>query len=55
MPKIKLENYAKQYVDTLLESAKTLGIESVMGQACLLRADHLIDFIKAWKEYEKKS
>ena len=53
MPKISLEDYGKVYTKVLLESAARIGPDSVMGQACLLRVDHIVDFIKAWKEYQE--
>lgn len=46
---ISLE-WIKQYIDTLLEFAKKHGSDSKMGQAAMLRAEHVMDLVKAWKE-----
>jgi hypothetical protein len=54
MPHISLEEYTKIYTKVLLESAEKIGPDSLMGQACLTRIDHIIDFVKAWKEYKAK-
>ncbi len=54
MPKISLEEYGKEYTKTMIETADKLGPNSLMGQACLTRGNHVMDFIEAWREYCKK-
>lgn len=44
------QKWIKQYVDELLEFAKRVGPESTMGVAAMLRADHAMDLVKAWRE-----
>ena len=51
MPKISMDEYAKQYVDTYLNTAKQLGTETIMGKACIERANHIMDFVKAYREF----
>lgn len=49
-----LEEYAKQYIDTHIETANKLGPNTVMGQACLARANTVMDLVEAFREYKKK-
>ena len=44
------EEWIKNYVNKMLEYANKLNVESPMGQACLLRADHAMDLVKAYRE-----
>ena len=41
--------WIKKYTEELLAAAKLVGPESKMGQATLLRVDHIMDMVKAWK------
>ena len=54
MPHITLNQYAEQYTKTMIETANQLGPDTVMGQACLNRANIVMDFIEAYREYLKK-
>ncbi len=54
MPQISLNEYAEQYVKTMIEMADKLGPDTVMGQACLNRAEIVMDFIEAYREYLKR-
>ncbi len=42
--------WIKRQVDLLLDAAKKLGPRSVMGRACLVRAEYYMDLVKAWRE-----
>ena len=45
--------WIKRYVDTLLEFAAK-DPESKMAQAAMLRADHTMDLVKAWREKNQR-
>jgi hypothetical protein len=42
------------YVDQLLEVAAKFSPHSPMQAAALLRADHTMDLVKAWKESKER-
>ena len=44
--------WIKHYVDRLLETAEKFQ-EGPMRDAALLRAEHAMDMVAAWKEYEQ--
>lgn len=44
------EEWVKKYVDQLLEIAGKLG-PGPMRDAALLRADYVMDLVKAWREH----
>jgi len=46
------QDWIKRYVDQLLDVAKQLPDGSRMKDAALLRADHVMDLVKAWRESE---
>lgn len=46
------QDWIKRYVDALLEFAAKAGPNSKMGEAALLRADHVMDLVKAFREGE---
>lgn len=48
------QDWIRGYVDQLLVAAKKVGPGTLMGQAALLRADHAMDMVKAWREYGAK-
>lgn len=54
MPNITLEQYAKIYVDKMAAMSLSLGKDSKMAEACLLRAEHVMDFIEAHRDFCKK-
>ena len=54
MPKISLLEYGAEYTKNMLKYAQEIGSNTPMGKACLLRAEHVMDFVKAWKEFCKK-
>ena len=43
-------DWIKGYVDTLLALAAKFDEVSAMRNAVMLRADHAMDLVKAWKE-----
>lgn len=43
------QEFIKQYVDTLLTMASRLEANGTMYEATLLRADHAMDLVKAWR------
>lgn len=43
------QDWIKRYVDQLLELASKLPT-GPMRDACLLRADHVMDLVKSWQE-----
>lgn len=47
------EKWIKNYVEQLLKMAEKLGPESSMGKAMMLRADHAMDLVKAYREHGK--
>jgi hypothetical protein len=49
------QDWIRRYVDQLLDIAAKLGPESSMGAACVLRADHAMDLVKAWRERRVQS
>lgn len=48
------QEWIKEYIDKLLGVAKQLPHTDKMHHAILLRVDHIIDLVKAWREHEKK-
>jgi hypothetical protein len=44
-------DFIKKYVDQLLEFAKGLPPDSSMRTAALMRAEHVMDLVAAWKEH----
>jgi len=44
------EEWIKSYVDKLLHLAGVLA-PGTMRDACLLRADHAMDMVKAWRAW----
>ena len=44
------EEWIKNYVDSLLKAAERFGSNSPMGTAALIRADHAMDLVKAFRE-----
>lgn len=44
------EEWIKKYVDDLLAFAAQLDERTSMRAACLLRADHVMDLVKAYRE-----
>ena len=44
------QEWIKRYVDQLLRLTESLGPTTALGQACMLRADHALDLVKAWRE-----
>lgn len=52
---MSLDQYAHEYTGKMLKYAKELGQNTPMGQACLKRGEHVMDFIEAYREYLKKS
>ncbi|MHA2062999.1 MAG: hypothetical protein ACXABY_01325 [Candidatus Thorarchaeota archaeon] len=47
------ESFIRDYVDQLIAAAKGFG-DTVMGNAAVQRADHIMDLVKAWREYTKR-
>jgi hypothetical protein len=45
------QKWIQNYVTSLLEVAKRLGPETVMGKTTVLRAEHVMDMAEAWKEH----
>lgn len=43
-----------KYVDQLMDYARRLSGDSPMQQAALLRADHALDLVQAWRKSESK-
>ena len=43
-------DWIKHYIDQLLEFAKKAGPNSKMGAAAMVRADHAMDLVQAWKD-----
>lgn len=54
MAKMSLDQYANEYTNNMLKYAQQLGPDTPMGQACLQRGEHVMDFIEAYREYLKK-
>lgn len=48
------QEWIKKYVDQMLDLAKKLG-PGPMQDACLLRADHAMDLVKAFRESGKRT
>jgi hypothetical protein len=46
------EEWIKIYVDQLLAMAEKLPY-GALRDACLLRADHAMDMVRAWREHER--
>lgn len=44
------QDWVRKYVDTMLAMAGKIGPDTAMGQAALLRAEHAMDLVKAWRE-----
>lgn len=44
------QEWIKKYIDELLEATKHFGPDTPMGQACMLRAEHIMDMVKAYKD-----
>lgn len=44
------QEWIKQYVDDLLAFAERLTESNLLRNACLLRADHAMDLVKAFRE-----
>lgn len=49
------QEWAKEYVDKLIDMAKQFAEHSPMHVACLLRADHVMDMVKAFRESEERN
>jgi hypothetical protein len=45
-----MEIFIRDYVDKLLRMAATLPEGAPMREAAMLRADHALDLVKAWRE-----
>ena len=45
------QEWIKKYVDDLLGYASRLKENDPMRTACLLRADHVMDLVKAFREF----
>ena len=48
------EEWIKTYVDTLLAFAGRLPEGSAMRTQALMRADHVMDLVKAWREKQAR-
>ncbi len=48
------QEWIKRYVDDLLSFAAGLDERNAMRAACLLRADHVMDLVKAWREFAER-
>lgn len=48
------EEWIKSYVDQLLDMAGRLGDDSPMRSAALLRAEHAMDLLTAWRESRQR-
>lgn len=48
------QEWMKGYIDELLGFAKNFGPNSLMGTAALLRAEHAMDIVEAWRESHAK-
>jgi hypothetical protein len=44
------QKWIKEYVDSLIEAAKSFGLESKMSQSAMVRADAIMDLVKAFQE-----
>ena len=44
------QQWIKKYVEELIAFAKDVGPDSVIGASILLRADAILDLVKAWRE-----
>ena len=42
--------WIKSYIDNLLAFAERIGPDTTMGKAAMLRADNVMDLVKAWQE-----
>ncbi len=49
------EEWIKRYVDKLLDFAKSAGPSTLMGTAAMMRADHAMDLVRAWREQNPNS
>lgn len=47
------QEWLKKYIEDLLGFAGKFGPESKMGQATLLRAEHIMDMVNSFKEHSK--
>jgi hypothetical protein len=45
------QEWIKEYVDSLLQAAAKFDEYSTMRAAALMRADHVMDLVKAWREH----
>jgi hypothetical protein len=45
------QEWIKEYVDSLLQAAAKFDEYSAMRAAALMRADHVMDLVKAWREH----
>lgn len=43
------EEFVQKQVDALLDAAKRIGSETVMGRAALIRAEYYMDLVEAWR------
>ena len=44
------QEWIQKYVNELLEAAKMFGLNTDMGRAAMLRADNVMDMVKAFRE-----
>jgi len=44
------QEWIKNYVDQIIKVAKDLPEDSSMRNACLLRAEYIMDLVKAFRE-----
>jgi hypothetical protein len=44
------QEWIKNYVDALINLSKELDVGGPMHEACLLRADYVMDLVKAFRE-----
>jgi len=47
------ETWIRDYVDQMINVAKQFEEESIMREATLLRADHAMDLVKAWRREKR--
>ena len=45
------QEWIKRYVDELLDFAKKLRENDPMRQSCMLRADHVMDLVRAFRKF----
>jgi hypothetical protein len=46
------QEWIRDYVDKMLSLAATLPENSLMREAAALRAEHIMDMVKAWQEHQ---